>query len=84
MIKNVYCLRNKKLGFWNPPFYVEGLKEDVVENHVRAIRSGQFGADIHIEEFDLYYLGTFDDKTAKLEVADPEFLIAFDSVVANA
>ena len=73
MILNMYVYHDKKLATYSLPIFdakpVEAFKEELI----RAIK---LGAKIpaQMREADLYFLGTFDDKTCKCEIRSPEFL----------
>lgn len=73
MILNMYVYHDKKLASYSLPVFdakpVEAFKEEF-------IRSIKLGAKIpaQMRELDLYYIGTFDDKTCKCDIHAPEFL----------
>ena len=76
MILNLYAMKDKKTGFLNP---------QIDTNHASAKRNFQLGLAtargdsimaFAPEDFELYYLGEFDNKTGQVsQPTIPEFLI---------
>lgn len=74
---NVYCYKNKLGDFWyQPQFYAEqpeSMKKNI--SRMILIDADKFKAN-HLDEVDLYYLGTFDDDAGKFDLLDsPKFLV---------
>lgn len=84
MIVNVYAIRDNKVNGYLQPFYSQ--------THGSAIRAfADHCADDksmphkHPTDFDLYFVGTFDDTTAKLEsTQSPQLLAAATEYVRDA
>lgn len=70
----VLSYKDTKLNvFSQPMFQPEASREDIIEG-IRRMCAGQVPARFF--EYDLYLLGIFDDKIAKFETIEPEFLVS--------
>ena len=78
---NIYCVRDVKAGYMSPIYK---------QNDELAIRDFKFLANDDssnivnqfIEDKELWFLGTFDERTGKIEGCEPQFLIkAVDCII---
>lgn len=76
MILKVVSYFDKKLGVYsNPIFLRNDSNEDIQENYRRMLASPKVPAEY--QDFDVYILGTYEDKRAKFELLDqPEYLLS--------
>ena len=81
MIKYVYGFRNKLSGNFGDPRYEVLEKDDAVEAYTISAKEASQESKVLMKELELYYLGTFDTKTGKAELVDPESLLAFDGII---
>lgn len=78
MIKYIYASKNKLSGNFNTPILHDFPKEAAPEAF--AISAKEAPKDVRIGELEIYYLGTFDTKTAEIK-SEQEFLIDLGTVV---
>lgn len=81
MIKYVYGFKNKKSGNFGDPRYEVLDKNNAVEAFTISAKEAPKESQTMMKELDLYYLGTFDTKSGKAELVDPEYLLSFESVI---
>lgn len=76
MIMKVVSNYDKKLGIYSAPICVANdSNEDLIEKYRRMCASDQL--DVKVFDFDVYVLGTFDDKLGQYDLlAKPEFLVS--------
>lgn len=75
MIMTVCSYRDTKLNIFGQPFFLAVKeKEDIVENIRRMCASPEL-PKVYFE-YDLYLLGTFDDKVGMFTTGQPEFLVS--------
>lgn len=76
MIFQVVAYKDTKLNVFTQPFYLDGDREheEIIEIVRRMCANPQMPSVYF--EYDLYKLGTFDDKTAEFSVGAPEFLVS--------
>lgn len=83
MILSIYAYRDKKLGAFETPF-VNNLEKD---RAAVAVSRALVGLDdvkkIRMKDLDLYYLGSFDDKTGRISAVPGEFICSIDSIIAS-
>lgn len=74
MMMKVVAYKDNKLNIFTQPFYLDGNREnaDIVEVTRRMCTNPQMPAVYF--EYDLYLLGTFDDKLGVFTCGAPEFL----------
>ena len=77
MIKYIYASKNKLSGNFNTPMLHDFPKEAASEAF--AISAKEAPKDSQVKELEVYYLGTFDTKTAEIK-EEKEFLIDLGSV----
>lgn len=76
MISNIYVVRDRILGG-----YTSGLM--LCANHMHACRTivDSMSRMKHLDDYDLYFIGTFDDDTAVLTPADPLLICSVKSIM---
>ena len=83
MILSIYAYRDKKLGAFETPF-VNNLEKDRAAVAVsRAIVGLEDKQKLRMRDLDLYYLGSFDDKTGRISAVNGEFICSIDSIIAS-
>lgn len=76
MIMKVLAYKDTKLNIFTAPVYMDGSKsnEDIIESARRMC------ADENVPlvyfRYDLYLLGSYDDKIGKIVSQEPEFLVS--------
>ena len=71
----VLAYKDTKLNVFTNPFYVaDASNEDVIENTRRMCANPSM--PVSYFEYDLYSLGSYDDKLGKFDVSEPEFLVS--------
>lgn len=73
MIKKVYSIFDKKVGCYAPPFSVSH-EAQAVRDLQTAVRSGGSQLSEYPEDFDLYYVGDFDDCQGRFTSENPVFV----------
>lgn len=79
---NVFCYKNKLGDFWYQPQFMPDAPESMKKTISRMVIMDpvKFKSN-HLDEVDLYFLGTFDDETGKFSLLDsPKFLVDCRSV----
>ena len=75
-MKEIYTIKDNKANMFNVPFY-SIHKNDAVRSFTRAASDPQTNLNQFPNDFDLYYLGTFDEETSKFNLMEtPQFTIA--------
>lgn len=75
MTLKMYSIRDAKSESFNPPFFqpTHGVAERAFKELVNDPKSN---ANKYPEDYDLYYLGEYDDNTGKLAAKDtPEHMV---------
>lgn len=73
---NIYSIRDNKSGVYNNPFYCVHL-QDAKRQFARAANDDRLNLSMFSEDFDLYYLGVFDDQQGHFNLLDkPEFVMS--------
>jgi len=71
---NIYCIKDTKSGFMNP-FYLQN-DEIAIRSFKKASNDTQPNAvNDFPEDKELWYLGTFDERTGLITGTDPKFLV---------
>lgn len=65
----VYSIRDAKAEIFNPPFYKKTHGE-AERDFSALVRDEKSMVCKYPEDYDLYYLGTYDDNTGKLDSLD--------------
>lgn len=72
----VYAYKNKKVGFFMPPFFKNEEPNIIATDQYRAIATNLKKAkENHIEELQIFLLGQFDDNTGKFDLMDEPRLV---------
>lgn len=76
MMMKVLAYKDTKLNVFTSPSFIDGDRsnEDLIETTRRMCANPQL--PITYFEYDLYLLGTYDDKQGIFDVHDPEFLVS--------
>lgn len=79
----VYTIRDAKGEVFHPPFYKKTHGE-AERDFQTLVRDGKSQVNQYPEDFDLYYLGTYDDYTGKLSSLDtPQHMMKAVQLVQN-
>lgn len=81
MICNLYATRNKKSGCYSKVSGEVLNKEQAAEAYARSAQEADDKAKILLAELELYYLGTYDDKTGNISPVVPEFVLDLGAVI---
>lgn len=78
---NIYCIKDTKAGYMSP-FYLQN-DEIAIRSFKKAANDVQPNAvNDFPEDKELWFLGTFDERTGKIEGCEPSFLIrAIDCII---
>ena len=68
----IYCLRDKKLGSYEPPIFKNVDTEHFTEASARGLRLLSDEEKPRAKDMALYYLGEFDDTKGKFELLEHE------------
>lgn len=75
MIRQVFSVRNAKGEFFNPPF-ISHTKGSAERTFQKLVNDPQSDINQFPEDYDLYYVGDFDDtKGVMLPLDTPEHLV---------
>lgn len=69
MIQKMYSIRDSKAEIFHPPFFnlTHGQAE---RNFTELVNDEKSTLSKHPEDFDLYYVGEYDDMTGKIQALD--------------
>ena len=81
MIKYIYATKNKLSGNFNVPMLYDIPKENAAEAFTISARETPAEGKAAVKELEVYYLGTFDTKTAEI-VSEKEYLIDLGAVLS--
>ena len=71
----VVAYKDTKLNVFTNPFFVGDVSnEDLIENTRRMCANPSMPKTYF--EYDLYLLGSYDDKTGHFDTSEPEFLVS--------
>lgn len=71
----IYSIRDSKSEVFNTPFYQKSHGE-AERNFRTLVNDGKSTINQYPEDFDLYYLGDYDDNTGKIQVLEtPQHII---------
>lgn len=76
MKMKIIAYKDTKLNIFTQPSYVDGERsnEDLIETTRRMCANPKLPRTYF--EYDLYCLGTYDDKTGTFDAKEPEFLVS--------
>lgn len=85
MLMYVFSFKNKFLGAYSQPFYVEVGPENYVSSMKRSILTTEDSSKLSkVSGTQLYFLGTFDDELCKFEIlSDAKCLLDCDDVISQ-
>lgn len=72
MKKRMYCVRDNKTCFWNP---VEGYNDMAAVRDFQNLVDQSTMIQSHLGDFDLFYVGEFDNDTGMFEPVNPVIMI---------
>lgn len=67
MILRIYTIRDSKGEFFHPPFFKRSHGE-AERDFMHLCKDDKTMTGLYSEDYDLYYLGTYDDQTGKMTV----------------
>lgn len=73
MIKEVFMVRDTRAGVYSNPF-VSIRREIALRDFGRAANDGQSEIYHYPDDFALYYCGTFNDESGKIDWCEPEYI----------
>ena len=79
MKKYIYTYKNRKLGIFQDAFTTRDEPEKMKELVTRAVQSGAYSENDHIEELSLWLLGSYEDEKGEIE-ANQECLLDLDEI----
>lgn len=79
MILNLYSLKNRLSGIYERPVAENCEVKDYIESLARTLASQPVDSLNFYKEFDAYFVGTFDTKSAVIAPAD-EFLGSLEGI----
>lgn len=83
MLKKVYSVRDAKGDVYNQPFY-QNTHGEAERTLVELVKDQRTFVAKYPEDFDLYYLGDFDDKTGMfMPLSTPLHIVKAMQLVAN-
>lgn len=83
MQMQVYTVRDSAISAFVNPFYAR-THEEAMRTCAQAISDKKSAMGTHPENFDLYYLGTYEDNTGKISPLDtPEHIKKFVELQAQ-
>ena len=78
---NIYCIKDTKAGFMTP-FYLQNDDIAIRSFKKAANEVNPNAVNDFPEDKELWFLGTFDERTGKIEGSEPQFLIkAVDCII---
>lgn len=82
MIKEIYVIKDNAVDAFNTPIYFNSEKE-MVGTFTRQLRNEESYEFKNKQDFHVYYLGTFDTETGKLDSIPAEFKFSLDSLAES-
>jgi hypothetical protein len=75
MLYKMYTIHDQKAGIFHPP-YVKQSHGEAERDFTTAVNDDRTNLNRYPEDFNLYYVGTWDDNTGKAELLDsPQHII---------
>lgn len=81
MISFIYSYRDKKLGAFTQPLINNIEPKRAAVAFSRGVSGLSEDQKSKMIDFDLYFLGTYDDETGNIKVSQPEYILSLDSVI---
>lgn len=83
MILKMFSIRDMKSELFNPPFYAITLGE-AERNFQSLVNDKQASINQYPEDYDLYYVGEYDNNTGKTQPLDtPQHLVKAVQLLKN-
>lgn len=75
-MKNIYVLRNRLISSYNDPFFKELDGEAIKKEYYKfCVLEKDAALKNHLNECELYFIGTFNDESAEIQLLDkPEYI----------
>lgn len=81
MILKIYSIKDQKVETFNTPFYAKTHGE-AERNFITLTNDSKSTVNTFPQDFDLYYLGQYDDQTGKFEPLDtPHHLVKAEQLL---
>ncbi|WNK13117.1 MAG: nonstructural protein [Microvirus sp.] len=75
MLLRAYSIRDSKGEFYHPPFF-KRTHGEAERDFMHLCKDEKSMTGQYTEDYDLYYLGTYDDQTGKIQAtSSPEHMI---------
>lgn len=82
MIKDVFVVRDVKVGAFATPFYLENISV-AMRAFAHAANNKETDCGRYPDDFSLYHLGTYDDETGKFDLLPEPFHLALASTLVE-
>lgn len=83
MTLHIYALKNRLTGLYSRPI-TEQYKPEEYEEFLIATLANASLEDLNLhKEYDVYYLGEFDTKSAVINYTKVEFVLSLESICLN-
>lgn len=82
MIKDIFVVRDTKVGAFATPFYLENISV-AMRAFAHAANDPTTDVGRYPSDFSLYHLGTYDDETAKFDLMPEPFHLALASTLVE-
>lgn len=69
MIQKLYSVRDSKAGIFHPPF-PQKTHGEAERTFASTVRNKDTSLHAYPDDYDLYYLGEFDDNSGKMDLLD--------------
>lgn len=80
MNNEMFAIRDRKIGAYKAPFTARNAG-DATRMFAGAIKQGNTQLSEYPEDFDLFYIGSFNDLSGQLDSVKPEFVCSAISLV---
>lgn len=83
MLTRMYVIKDTKAGVFNTPFFqhTHGTAERAFQD---LINDSQSSVNKHPEDYDLYYLGTYDDLSGSVVGEAPQHIVSAAQLMRQA
>lgn len=78
MEKLVYSIKDTKVGIFNPPFYMEH-EGQAIRTITSVVNDKNTQIHMYPEDFELWYLGEFNDSTAEFNQGEKKMVCTANS-----
>lgn len=83
MVHKIFTIRDAKGEFYTQPF-IKKTHGEAERDFRMLVNDEKSQINQFPEDYDLYYLGTFDDESGKMETSAPTHLIAARNLLKDA